>query len=1365
MPVISFIGSDGSRIRDFFLASLTQSIHRTESGSLTLMPDNMLPNSSMSALDESGPVGWSFAGMPAATVGYYANITPEGFPQKTKLMRQSTTPFLGSWVAEDEIVPGIRTTPTSGRKSDTPDVDKVPSTTKGYKPGRYGAAFGYSQRAALLRRRKDKEASGKAKRTPAGGITYFDLLTGQVPRIYVPDSHPVGATHLDIYLTKPGGTVLFLQLSVPINELSDYVDVPGPLEDKEKAPAKNTTGLGSPQQLQKGRDYEIVNAPHDMREGRWTPCIQFESDGGLSLLSRLGQAIIIRGSVERGATGETDENGEPVTGEVNTGYRKNTGILVKTPGLMRRNPGLRWTAWFRYEPLSVDEETGTGGATWYRAYPRRSNEGTASYFDNRGAFKKGIVYHGYPPESEPAGLLVGSVQEEPPAEDTTQVESPDPASAPDRPGISGKRRPAAGDYLGSTNALYDDETVSIESGAAPVNIGLNEMIRVTPPRSVNRLADADFSQLDAQGKPVGWSTQNIDSISTNTFDADAPGTLKVEAAVSTGSVPGLVSTREDVTSSDVFTVAGIVLAERIVAGTIRLGLRQYDETGVLLSTTAVADVSAGALPVMKRYHGADVTSPPSGSTALASECAYITLFCGLAPASGQTTVNGRGTFSGLKLLPFAANVRSVLFGDEEEPDAFEVEGASVPGNSFVAFGPAPTPVGSAPTENTPPVEILDFEANAGALPTGWTQGGNAGSITTTSPIHGTRSFSVSDSSGNTSYTGYVSKTFSALTGDYFAARGLYRVDSMSTRGYPRFHYLRDTAGGDVAYLRLHNNGELVLVVKNPGEQSFVVGRGIKSTDVLDVEIQFVSGAQGLISVGLGVNGRRSVVFSRNFNFGSRHARTVLAGVLSTYQRTSKYALSFDRIVITERGDIVNREQPTPPPNYTPLPPDRPILTPGTTPVYRNLAPPGRDGLREILNQAYLFLKPGDVSGEDPAVVEMLDQPLFVKPGMSYTFALFLRWTVFSEAASGFRVKLTGDGLTPMYVEPGEATGNIGEMAGMRSWHPTVAPLEDDWMTFGVPDFITDDDGTQYGYTEAQIELVATPGVYVWQEMLFSQGVYATFAEREAKRTLRRATTGNITAILDGRPEAWEAGLPAAGLRYSEFGVKTEESEDWPRGVSLDVFYSTSPDRLAFSPETTNLAEVLAAPQRFLRLSVDLAGDGFEAPEIPAGGIFLRTWHQIGVLLREDGTHLPGGAFVGNLLVEEDYPETTFERVAGHVIRIRESDDIGRVGPITVTVATEEARQLLSLLTRTEDLRIEVPTAGGTVAGRSWLVRCGAAIEWGDGELPPGIVRYANERGHRQIHAVGTIEEAEILESAPLRGAASPNVKLATERVI
>ncbi len=1429
---------------DFLRSSLSLSLSWDLDGNISLLANNIWPNPYALDFDERGEAdGWALRErLPEKIVAHHFNVTRPGVPKKTSLTRQTTSPVPveeGGWKLDGPVVAGVRSRGKDPRKPAPPTVELAPTGVRGYEAGTYGVAYFF------------ESIDGD---TTTSGYRYFAMTNGQIPVLDVPESFPLGTVRWGIVLTKKGGgpAGAAIQRRVPLAELrgrSEY-KLMGPWRNRGKAPTSNTSGLGVPKTPKVGRDVYETTSRLDMGAGRWTPFVQTKNARGPSVLSRLGGSVRIKGDPVEVEVQNPD--GTTTRQTIEGPYKKNTGLFCRTPRVARRRD-VEFTYWFLHEAPD-------GKVSTYRVYDVL--KGKAAYFRGNPGFS-GFTVHGYPEDETPRGVRYRMVEEEFPTEDLSVLEAPDPNGLPDAPRVEGVGTPPAGPYLVTATGVTESGALTQESEPTPITLPpassgstlSNFTLVASPQRTVNQLSNAEFSRLDAGGKPEDWTPVNCAPADSPTTSAGLysvkDGVLTLSTQATTSAAPAFEPAKIPVSQTTVLSVSGRLAVDQIAAGTAGVVLREYDEAGVFLRDTVAAELSGiGDVPFFRSYG--------PGGTAYHASAAFVTLRPRMSGASVNMTMRVRD----LAVFPFASDLRKVEFAasGSGEADNFDASASTPFGvSSFVAYGPPPTPPGTDLPEPEPPVEVVGFEG--GAWPAGWevTASGARSEFNAASAMHGALGWDTQDSSGTLEGVAFAVRTYPEMDGRSFALRRLLRVPQRPTHGFVNLMRVRNAARTRTfAVLRYYADGKLTVSVQL-GLASAVektVASGVANGSTVDAEI-IVAGAlskNGILSVGIGLNGApRGIAYSLGgLDYSAEAATTAEVGVQGASDTRAKWHFHTDQVVVTKNGDVLNRERPPAPSGYVPPPPDsprRPLIaraaktayaageeripapfgqaaynghayevatagtsgpnppafptgqgatvrdnagisavarstayalgasvlkpsgastdaewyevtattgtatTAATAPAYpttegatvldgevtlttrktvlwkesgtsyREFDPDG-----ERIGQPYVFVAPG----EGPVTLDLLERPIAVKPGMSYTDALFVRRNVFGGAAPGVKVWLEGDGKEPLLA------ASFGEMA-TRGWHP--AGDEDDFVTYSVPPLEYEGEKLLPCYTRVRYEATLTEGVYVFQDPLHAQGLYANFASRDAKRGYGRATTGEITAILPTYPEAYRAG-PDAGIFWSEFGVKPASDPTDAPGHSVSPFYSTSSDGILFGPERTSTDLAQGA---HLRTRVVLTGDGRTGPTIPSGGIFLRTWTPLPVLLRADGSHFPGVALVGDLIYATTYPDAETDRVGGHHQTVELTDDITRFYDLAFGASTEAAMQGIDGASLSEELILELPKAGGEVAGVAYLIRLREQTGFG----PEGRIMVRG--GHREMRGMAKVKEAEVLEAAPLRG--------------
>lgn len=997
--------------------------------------------------------------------------------------------------------------------------------------------------------------------------------------------------------------------------------------------------------------------------------------------------------------------------------KKGVCFAWRVPKIVRNTPGVRAKYWVQINDA------------WHRAYLKRSSTGKDT------SFRSGTKIHGYPPDEEPGGMQIGLVQEEPPTEDTTVLEPPDPGTKPDAPEPVDAVLPDAGPYLASVFGVLEGGAETVPSDPTPYSVGLNQFARIKPIKTVNRLVNAEGTLKDARGVPVGWKP--VDFVSNVTGWSWVNGVLRIDCASPSAARSGLESTSVPVNRAvDVLTVSGLMEMERHVVGEARISLYELRQDGsVVRETVAVSLASFGGMeepvvfgPGYREWH---------------ASTASVKLVVGIAPDSSGTS-NLRFTVRKLQLVGFPAALRRFEEGPKGAVGTFDTDATkALSAHSFWAVGPAPTPPGASLPEPEPARSIVGFDG--GAFPAEWSRNANiVGEVVRGAAIHGPFGWRVAKTGGSYLGAAWMARHDPGLSREG-AIRFLLRVAVRPTFGEVVLARIYAQGGATLAELVHRSDGTLWVHAARPE-----LGRTVKRQatqpiadgSVLDLELSANGtgtrdGGVTLSYVPFSPGAPRTALYrSGGHDFRALPANTVQVGVASSTDARATFEYHFDQIVHSRYGDIIGRERPALPAGRTVPLHDAPLDANGLARLL------DQDGSRKM--QLYFFIAPGQGPASDPVRVPLLEEPLPVKPGLTHTIAPFGRWCVFTpEAAPGLRVTLVGPGLEPK--EAGSCHG--AGMAGVRGW-------DDDFLVFDVPPVFEDGKA----YTGAKVELVMHDGVYVFQDFLFAEGALTTQEARDAMRGYARAKEGEFSVILPTLPEH-DKGF-SGGTWWARLGVQRAEGELAPGSTLALLFASSDSLDAAFLDESPDPLTV--PPRRYARVSGRLTGNGRNSPVLPGGAVFLETWHPIGTLTRADGSEFPGAALVGNLVYPVSYPDEETERVGAETFVNELTDDIARVSGLKIFVSTEDTLIELQERCLRDEFRIEAVHSGNRVPGRALRIRFTERLKPDVKDFGSKVLEIEGVP-RREIYATLSAEEVEVIEVAPLSG--PRDVLLASESLM
>lgn len=298
------------------------------------------------------------------------------------------------------------------------------------------------------------------------------------------------------------------------------------------------------------------------------------------------------------------------------------------------------------------------------------------------------------------------------------------------------------------------------------------------PLTVNLLKNAEFGVRDSKGRLVDWITRNAETTDPGYITPES-GILKIGVSTASGTAPNAESRLIPVNAEKSYTIAGIIGATRVAAGSIRAVLTQYDSSRVAIgSNVGVTDLTTpGEIPFVKRY-GA---SPAFGGTALDPSCAFISLTLRLA----GTTVNADGYFQNMRIFPFAADIGKYSVEDTVNFDP--TPDTPAPLGSYALVGLPAEPQGAV-SESEPPTNFTDFESGLN----GWIEKGHAVAsdrgIQAGAAIFGSQGYRMADTSQGASRPAYLEQTFAVTNTS--ALRAVYRVDTLPTTDSILLHNVR-----------------------------------------------------------------------------------------------------------------------------------------------------------------------------------------------------------------------------------------------------------------------------------------------------------------------------------------------------------------------------------------------------------------------------------------------------------------------------------------------------------------------------------------------------------------------------------------------
>lgn len=1274
-------------------------------GTLSNLPDNIFPNPTLSDFVADGEL--SGLTRPEVIVQdgvsvYVSRVGSVNAPrQPSTLTKQNSGGSIPlsemPWTASQPIVDGD--TPVRNESSTTPQAAALPrheapivetvsnaSTKKGLKAGWYPYAQAY----------RDKHH----RRTTRTAVTWVYAANGQSLKCPNGASPPEGARYVEHLLGKPqdapdkGANTLRVRRVVRLTETRlGKVEITGPLKGGKTPTNRNETKVGRPA-APTGKNVKKAPGAHDlqvMEEIRFY--IQIYDGYGWSELSN------------------------PTNPKTVTKVDEGRAFKIRPKNLPR---GMRWRPWVEI------------GTTHYRVYPK-IGAGVDSFSRSGLHPKNRVPIYGYDPENEPPGLRHGLVQEEPPEEDETGIESPDPSTEPDTPTAFGAALPAAGHYLVATAPMIGDDEGLI-GAAAKITLNGTQMFRVKLQSTVSKLPNAQLQERDSDGTVRDWTIDSSMAGGEYSLDDPESGIIRLYTSVP---ITGAVGINDSPTAKPANLIPvntqdtwfGIATASvsNYIDGTAVVRVYEFDASGTALLSNDIVSVSGDGIT------SGELSIGPEGDVAWNAETTAIRLFLGMVGPTRDLSAR----FSHFDLYDTKEPPRKVIASPGGATDDFDISPVTPsPTTSYFAVGTPKSPPGYIAGEL--PIKIAHFENGAlqGGVKT-VLPGGAEVTVTPEAAIDGEQGLLVRDDGQNVGAGAYVEYSISEWSTS-FAARELRKIVRKPSRSRQnilrvaqpnntRIGIMDHSTTGAVNLLAYDKNG-------NPAG-SRRISNVVEDGDLVDWELNGANfGTQnGILIASFAKNGGKREVAAEigGIDWRNTTPRKSQHGIFVELNAQSTSEYHIDQIVFTHTGDIPGRESGVSPVGINVPPVDRPpvvdaseVIVPGE---YRDTTSYG-----EQINQGYAFIQRGTPRQDYPYLgytgITGNSPPLIVKPGQAYNYAVQAREVIFEDGvAYPFDVTLHDGRGNEQYVGSPYPNG-LTKVTAQEQWTGVDRVLS----------FVPDPGMIFMRVTHRNMG----PGIYVWQEELVPQGDYTTQVSRDSKRTEDSSVGGNFSIVLDSQLKGKDL-VPAYGGWWTEFAAV---------GDITNLSYRSSDESPAevanptWSVATGDPAQVPEA--RVLEVSGYLDGS------IPPGGIYLKKGYGIGTLQRDDGSELPGGVWLGHPDPGRFVPEQESGKVAGHVFNVPISERVGWLTDFTMAVYLESAMTELEELgcfnrelDEISEWQVAAPHAKGE--GRLYTIRFAEPPVFEVIDIPSQYRIFSDGSRDRVIYAKCEVAEAEILEESNL----------------
>lgn len=791
-----------------------------------------------------------------------------------------------------------------------PDVELVPTTRLGFKVGTYQAFYSWV----------DKQG----RHTPLSpSFSVVVSVKGQYLVWDLPDSPPGEANGIGLWLARGGTPRLQVILSLDELEEGTYT-MSGPYKNGRTMPNKNQTKPANPRRptLHRARGLNQGTA------GDYKVEVAFVRRNG---------SESARSPVSNKKTITEEEAARNIYLGVRYGddaqnIRKRRGTYRRKHGEPRIDPDARYR-------IYVTRDIGDGPEEF--VLENRAREGGAARPFLRG---ESTSFSGRTKaDARPGEPLVLTSLKEAGIRNTTQsgtvktiTPKDDGLEEPDTPIDSvvaatvTKLEP--GTYLyGISYWVRGDETAPCTPQSITVPAGWTAVIHFPDP--VNALKNAQFTDLDSDDVPFGWTLAGIagppNSGSYSMTDSVMSLTTNGPKNTTTQTAP-VLSTSFAIDRTLNYAVGG-TLSALMNTGRLVARLDELNDAGTIIrSTTLTSITESGQVDFVTAFGPGQLEFLDSAVRGQLQ--VYFDV-------SGGTTRDGAASITELFAIPHVNRVRRLEIPDEDyAPDSAD----ALPyvrwrKAGIKAVGPPPKSQRTSPTFSI--MDSVDFEA--GTLSgTGWTlrnsnPPGTTTGVLTAAAIDGTYGYRFSKVTGSTAYL-YLQKTYTPTTRQNLAARAKFRVRRMPTRKWVTILQIKaqatDGFQSRLAGIALDYQGYLFAGTLDARgrEEWTIISSGVRVNDVLDLELLVKNaGTQaGYFIAAVGKNGaRRSYVHTSPVtNWTSLFARTVQIGFSSYRDPASWIELDVDTFHITTLGDTLS--DTLPPPTLEALPsPDRPLDDP------------------------------------------------------------------------------------------------------------------------------------------------------------------------------------------------------------------------------------------------------------------------------------------------------------------------------------------------------------------------------------------------------------------------------------------------------
>jgi hypothetical protein len=252
------------------------------------------------------------------------------------------------------------------------------------------------------------------------------------------------------------------------------------------------------------------------------------------------------------------------------------------------------------------------------------------------------------------------------------------------------------------------------------------------------------------------------------------------------------------------------------------------------------------------------------------------------------------------------------------------------------------------------------------------------------------------------------------------------------------------------------------------------------------------------------------------------------------------------------------------------------------------------------------------------------------------------------------------------------------------------------------------------------------------------------------RDYGRNTSGTasvaIPAFYERNPYNWP--LLSEPLRF-----EIEASLPGPGAYISDLNYQSGSTPLG--PWSTAVTDPDDLPQNsYYRFNFTMNGESAmdgDTPTVGPGSLYVVVKPFMTQLLKDDRTEIAGPVFVNGMDTPSNRPQTNILNLDGDVFATRTSKRVRYLEqPITLHIATEDAKRYLERMEPDDKLTIEAPFLRGAnikhADGRLMVIKPGQDIV-----VDTGLETvFIDDDDERNVYGVATIQRAQVIEYTPLQ---------------